>query len=211
MSRGFPAGSSRRRSGSSKTVIQESLSSLRGRDNMREGFQIRDKEAFPPFRGDIRITLRDKQGREEVVSMPNIVVQTASVLIARLMKNNLEPGLHGAQYLALGTGNPAWDPMAPPPATVEQTRLENEIIRKAFTEVDFIDSEGNVSVAPTNIIDLVAIFGEGEAVAPLVEMGVVGGEATMTPFSGTLINYRTFRVINKPATATMTIVWRFTF
>jgi len=45
----------------------------------------------------------------------------------------------------------------------------------------------------------------------LMEMGLVGGDASLAPNTGTLINYRTFAVINKPNTATLTITWRLTF
>lgn len=139
----------------------------------------------------------------------NVITNAASVLLARLIKDNSDP-ISGAFGLAVGLGNNGWDLLNPPPATSSQTQLENELFRKQFQVVNFI-SAGVVVGTPTNVIDLTTFYVESEAVGALMEMGLVGGDATLSPNTGTLINYRTFPVINKPNTATLTITWRLTF
>jgi hypothetical protein len=170
-----------------------------------------DAVGLRPKEGVITFKLEHPDGTVEQFVRCNLIVKTASILVARLVKNNLEPGLKGITYLAVGQGDPAWDPMNPPAATADQETLENEIARKAFSAVDFIDDDGNVSGSPTSIVDFTTVFGPGEAAAPWVEQGLVGGVVTSAPYSGTLVNYATFPVINKPAASTMTVVWRLTF
>jgi hypothetical protein len=38
-----------------------------------------------------------------------------------------------------------------------------------------------------------------------------GNDSLFSPDGGTMVNYKTFAVINKPATAELTIIWRLTF
>lgn len=160
--------------------------------------------------GHLFAELRYNDGRVEKRDLgKNIITNAASVLLARLVKDNTEPA-HGAFGLAVGLGDNGWNLLSPPPATASQTQLENELFRKQFQSVNFI-SGGVVVGYPTNVIDLTTFFVESEAVGALMEMGLVGGDATLAPNTGTLINYRTFPVINKPNTATLTITWRLTF
>lgn len=160
--------------------------------------------------GHLIATLQHNNGHVEVRDLgKNIITNSASVLLARLIKNNMEPA-HGAYGLAVGTGNIGWNPLNPPAATANQVQLENELFRKTFLSVNFMN--GNViSPTPTNVLDLTTFFSEPEAVGGLVEMGIVGGDATLTANTGTLINYRTFPVISKPNTASLTITWRLSF
>jgi len=158
----------------------------------------------------------------------NLIVKDMSILLARLVKDNQEPP-QGAYVLAVGTGDTGWDPMNPPAATDEQRALENEIERKTFADTQFIDSGGSPVAYPTKIVDFITTFSESEAVGPLVEMGLLGGNIStnlsiknpvpagayddtvdLTSYE-TMLNYLTFPVINKPATATLTWVWRLTF
>jgi len=171
------------------------------------GYQSRFK-----IHGDISIVLKERDGTVlEERSFPNIIVDVASILVARLFKDNSEPA-NGAFALALGTGNPAWDPFSPPAATTTQTTLEAEVIRKQFASINFIDTLGAVSATPTNVVDFTTFFSESEAAdTPLLEMGLFGGDATLAPNTGTMINFRTFKVINKSSTSTLTITWRLTF
>jgi hypothetical protein len=175
------------------------------------GFGMREVEkARFGLEGHLFAELKYDDGRTEHRDLgKNIITNAASVLLARLMKDNTEPA-HGAFGLAVGLGGGGWDVLNPPPATAAQTQLSNELTRKTFQSVNFI-SGLNISATPTNVIDLTTFFNESEAVGSLLEMGLVGGDATLTPNTGTLINYRTFPVINKPNTATLTITWRLTF
>jgi hypothetical protein len=142
----------------------------------------------------------------------NIIVNLASILIARLLKDNNEPTA-GISYLAVGTGAVGWNLQNPPQPTVTQTMLYSEIARKAFTteDVNFIDPEtGDPTTVPTGVVDFSMTFAETEAVGPLVEMGLFGGDASELKDSGTEVNYRTFPVINKTSSMVMTITFRIT-
>lgn len=184
------------------------------------------------IRGDVFITMRDGQTGEvqDHREHRNLIVLDASILIARLVKNNQEPPF-GAFVLAMGTGNVGWNPMAPPAATNSQRSLWSEIARKTFALTEFIDGGGIPVGYPTHVVDFTTTFAEAEAVGPLDEMGLLGGNIStnlairnpVLPPNGpydptvdlttreTMINYLTFPVINKPPTSTLTIVWRLTF
>ena len=184
------------------------------------------------IRGDVYISMHDgKTGElQEYRELLNLVVLDASILIARLMKNNVEPPF-GIYALAVGTGNVGWNPMSPPAATNTQRSLWSEIARKTFAVTQFINSGGLPVAIPTNVVDFTTTFAESEAVGALDEMGLIGGNVStnlsvrnpVLPPNGaydptvdltqydTLVNYLTFAVINKPATSTLTIVWRLSF
>lgn len=184
------------------------------------------------IRGDVFLYLHDGVTGELLESREhrNLVVKDASILIARLMKDNAEPP-HGVFALAVGTGDTGWNLQAPPAPTDTQRALYSEISRKTFSSTSFIDAGGLPTSIPTNVVDFECTFVEAEAVGPLVEMGLVGGNINtnlsiknpVSPPNGaynatvdlttrdTLVNYLTFLVINKPATSKFTIVWRLTF
>ncbi|MFA5053941.1 MAG: hypothetical protein WC565_07770 [Parcubacteria group bacterium] len=178
------------------------------------------------IRGDVFITM----GTGERHEFRNLVVRDASILIARLMKSNSEPPF-GAFCLAVGTGDVGWNPLAPPAATVTQRSLYSEIGRKTFAQTQFIDAGGIPTAIPTNVVDFTTTFSESEAVGPLCEMGLIGGNVStnlsirnpVLPPNGpydplvdlttkeTLLNYLTFPCVSKAPTSTMTITWRLTF
>ena len=184
-------------------------------------------------RGDVFITIRDgKTGKiQSKREFRNLVVRDASILIARLVKDNHEIGLNGAFVLAVGTGDSGWNPMAPPAPTSTQRALFHELTRKVFTSTNFVDSLGNPVSIPTNVVDFVTTFTESEAVGPLVEMGLIGGNISpnmsvknpVSPSNGpydptidlttreTMLNMFTFKVENKPDTSTMSVIWRLSF
>lgn len=184
------------------------------------------------IRGDVFLTMRDGKTGEilEQREKRNLIVKDASILIARLVKDNAEPP-KAAFCLAVGTGDVGWNPMSPPAPTDTQRALYSELTRKTFTSSTFVDGGGSPTAVPTNVVDFTTTFTESEAVGPLVEMGILGGNIStnlavrnpVTPSNGayspavdlttreTMINYLTFSVINKPATATFSITWRLTF
>lgn len=200
---------------------------------------IRHAESFGPipYSGEIFWELRDGKTGELQASgrQKNIVTLDASILIARLMKSppipNLSEPKFGVFALALGTGNISWDPMNPPSATNTQRSLYNELARKQISSASFVDEDGALSGIPTHIVDFTTTFSEAEAVGPLTEMGLIGGDVDtnmaitnpILPPNGIydptvdvvgkdmLVNYLTFQVINKPATSTLTWTWRLTF
>lgn len=206
-----------------KSAFVASLNGKHHEDFKAGGYKIR---------GDVFFTLRDGQTGEVQLQREhrNIVTLDASILIARLMKDSQEPP-HGCFALAVGTGDVGWNPMAPPAPTNTQRSLYAELTRKVFANTQFIDSGGAPTAIPTNVVDFTTTYTESEAVGPLVEMGILGGNVNsnmaitnpVLPPNGTynpsvdltnfdtLVNYLTFPVVNKPATSTLTIVWRLTF
>jgi len=169
------------------------------------------------MKGEFFITLNHKDGRIEE-HYRNIIVDSASLLIARLLadgQTTLDPSgpAHGIRVLSVGTGDSAWDSSNPPEATATQVQLEAELARKRFANVNFVKTDGSGLPASTitNIVDFQTVFNESEAVGPIMELGMFGGDADeSTANSGTMINYRTIAVINKPNTATMSIIFRIT-
>jgi hypothetical protein len=184
----------------------------------------------PKIKGEVFITMVDAATGVVQERRHNLVVLDASILIARLMKDNAEPP-NGCFCLAMGTGDVGWNPMSPPAPTNTQRSLWSELARKTFAETQFVDSTGIPTAVPTNVVDFTTTFSESEAVGPIVEMGLLGGNVSsnlsirnpVLPPNGaydptvdlttkeTLVNYLSFPVINKPATSTLTIVWRLTF
>ena len=151
--------------------------------------------------------------------------------------NNYVPGVTtgeyescGLKYLAVGVGicvnstqiydevtNPVdiskWQLQNPPAETITTNQLYGELYRKEFTDWKFLDGSGNpTSNIATNILLLSTTFLENEAVGPLTEMGLFGGDsASLTRNTGHQFNYKTFRVWNKPDDARLSVVWKLTF
>jgi len=169
------------------------------------------------IKGEFFITLNHKDGRVEK-HYRNIIVDSASLLIARLLADGQTTSdptgpAHGIWCLAVGTGDAGWDSTNPPAATATQTKLEAELARKRFSNVNFVKTDGSGLPASqvTNIVDFQTVFNESEAVGPLMELAMFGGDADVNVAnSGTMVNYRTIAVINKPNTATMSIIFRIT-
>jgi hypothetical protein len=175
----------------------------------------------------------------------NLIVDKASVLMACRLSPGSHTGtqdsgadtgtflLDGLQFLGVGVGilknptlpydritNPVdtsqWDLQNPPTETLDTIKLRGEIFRKEFTSWTFVDVTGNDAAVPTNVLKLVTTFYETEAVGPLTEMGLFGGNANdwnngAGKDSGYMFNYKTFPVWNKPADARLTITWKLTF
>lgn len=174
---------------------------------------LREKENISLPRGYLFIKAYDMALDGKLVynyEEHNIIVNTASILIARLLKNNTEPQ-NGISYLAIGSGSGEWDLFDPPAPTTSQINLENEFYRKAIDVSTFIHPEtGEPTSAHTNIVDYAVTLGEGEAVGPIVELSLFGGDATSEINTGTMINWRTFPVVNKTSTMSVTIIFRIT-
>lgn len=168
------------------------------------------EEEQPGLKGELFV--RAYEGGELVREYrhSNIIVNTASILIARLLKDSSEPAA-GISYLAVGSGNASWDMFDPPAPTTSQTLLENEYFRKQIDMSTFVHPDtGEPTTTRTNIVDYVVTFGEAEGVGPMVELALFGGDATSERNTGTMINWRTIPVINKTATMALTIIFRIT-
>lgn len=152
---------------------------------------------------------------EDVLLGKNIVTLGASILLARLMKSNTDPA-YGLFALAIGSGDPSWDPRNPPAPLNSRAVLVSEIARKQFSATTFIQpvpagSTPYPTLTPTNILDLTTVYGPGDAEGYWMEMGLVGGDASLAANSGTLVTYKTFGMVTKPAGSTYTVTYRLTF
>ncbi len=201
------------------------------------GLLMRAEDRKAPYSGEVFWQVRDAATGElqSEGHRKNIVTRDASILVARLMKsppvpNTSEPRF-GCYALAVGTGDVGWDLQNPPVATDTQRSLYNEISRKQMQVSEFIDGDGGVSGIPTRVVDFTTTFSESEAVGPLVEMGILGGDVDtnlsirnpILPPNGVyddsvdvtgkdmLVNYISYPVINKPATSTLSWTWRLSF
>lgn len=209
----------------------ERMKSLNGRKSSLFHPTFQENAGKIVLQGEIFFTLTDSQTGKilDKRNKKNLIVLDASILVARLLANNTEPP-HGLFVLAVGTGDSGWDPMNPPAPTNTQRALYAEITRKTFETVQFVDPLGVPVAYPTKTVDYTTTFTESEAVGPLVEMGIIGGNISTNmnvknPYSPpngpydptvdlttyeTLFNYNTFAVVNKPPTATFTVTWRIT-
>lgn len=160
--------------------------------------------------GHLTLTAYDRDGNNVYrYETPNVIVDGASTLIARLLKE-AGTSVKGIEYLAVGVGDAAWNLQMPPSPTPDRTRLYKEIARKRVSYSQYVNpTTGQPSEDPTNIVDYVFTFNEGEAVGPLVECGMFGN-ATSDLNSGILVNYRTFPVLNKTEEMSFSIVFRIT-
>jgi hypothetical protein len=200
----------------------------------RAALQNKAQDTYPTrgIRGDVKMVMRNcfTGSVEHQWERKNLVVSDASILVARVMRDPAEPP-HGIFALAIGTGDTGWNVLNPPAATVTQRSLYGELTRKVFSAKDFIGAGGTPVGYPTNVVDFTTTFTESEAVGPLCEMGLIGGNIStnmavrnpVLPPNGTydptvnltqyetLVNYLTFNVISKPATSILSVTWRITF
>jgi hypothetical protein len=162
------------------------------------------------LKGELFLFLKQDGKIIKTIHQSNIIVNTASILIARLLKDNTEPNA-GISFLGVGSGNEMWDPFDPPAPTTSQTLLENEFFRKNISTSTFVDPQtAEPTTNHTNIVDYATTFSEAEAVGPIMELSLFGGEASSTIDTGTMVNWRTFPVINKTNAMTLTIIFRIT-
>ena len=140
----------------------------------------------------------------------NVIVFDASLLIAQLCKGEDVPGF---THLAVGIGQPEWDKFDPPAETPDVSRLASEVARVEADDIYFVkeDGSGAPSETRTRIVDFLFTFTEPLANAPLVEQGVFGGTGASLTNGGTMVNYRTHSVWNKPVGSRLSLLWRFTF
>jgi len=155
----------------------------------------------------------------------NLITHDAGILAAILLKDP-SSRTNGINMLAVGTGatGALLSPDAPDKA---QRKLNAEIARKAFSSVVYRDTDGAAVSYPTNIVDYTVSFGEGEAVGPLNEMGLLSTISSNVavknhnpdtyPTRDTtvdltnydiLANYLTHGVVTIAATARFGVTWR---
>lgn len=211
---------------------------MRRNDNVhrpKQGFKLGasfhfDESRILGARGQFLIELRDSRTGEllHYEEKDNLITRDGGVLAAMLFAAG-STGTSGLTMLGVGTGatGPLLNPDVPDP---RQRHLNAEIARKSFSSVTFRTTTGAVSSVPTNVVDFTTIFGEGEAVGPLNEMGLMRtislNPLVMNPVPSVfpaydptidltvydvMVNYLTFSVVTKPSTSVLTITWRLSF
>ena len=128
---------------------------------------------------------------------PNVVCDIAGTLFAALVKG--EAGYGGIQYVLAGQGAAGWQDDAIPAASATQTQLAREIGRVA-AQVSYRTEVNLPSVAVTNRILVLGVFGPADANGAWREWGIVGGNATTHPNTGILVDYQTHPIITKTNT-----------
>ncbi len=206
---------------------------------VRQGFKmscnlgVYQEEPTARMKGKFLFEMRDAKSGTllEYWEKENIITLDAGILMARLLKDstNPNPGAHnGILMLAVGTGATG-NLLSPDAPQAGQRRLNAEIARKAFVSTQFRNQSGVAVAYPTNVVDYTTTFGESEAVGPLNEMSLLSPASTNplvtnpimngpSDYDPTLdvtgfdlgVNYLTFSVVSKPATAILTVTWRLT-
>lgn len=192
------------------TIFKEKSKNLKAGISM--GSAIRAEEETKGLHGRFFVKCYEAGSLVHEYVSDNVIVNTASILVASLLKD--ASVTKGISFLAVGTGGTNWSLQNPPAPTTAQTKLEAELFRKAINlsgnESTYVDPvTGEPTTTPTNVVDFAVTFTEAEAVGPLVEMALFGGDASLTK-TGIMVNYRTFPVINKTASMSMSIIFRIT-
>lgn len=153
---------------------------------------------------------RSQMVAEKEFHLKNLIVDMASVFIAKRMRPGATWGA-GITHLELGTGVGTGTTQAPQPESLAQKKLRTALARKAIGAWTYIDTSGNPTASETNVMEFTVTFTETEANGAIVEMGLFGGDATITLNTGYMFNYKVFPVWNKSNGMQLSITWRITF
>lgn len=210
-------------------IFKERVRTVQGSAGVKIGMELLYEENFVSAlkKGAVIIEMWDGPTGERLhySEVTNLIVLDAGLVAAALFKGDLTSGI---SMLAMGTGATG-NLLSPDAPQVGQRMLNNEIARKAFSSTTYRTAEGVAVSYRTNIVDYTTTFGEGEAVGTLNEMALMvpysTNPATKNPLDNgpsnydasidvegfdLIVNYLTFAVISKPATAVVQITWRLT-
>ena len=200
----------------------------RTRQAVKMGMGLEFPETGIKPKGTFIFEMKDAQTGEVLAffEKPNIITRDAGLVAAAHFKGELSGGI---KMLAIGTGATG-NLLSPDAPQDTQRKLNNEVTRKAFSSTTYRTAEGVAVSYRTNIVDFTTTFGESEAVGALNEMGLLlpfsnnpntrnpinNGPTNYDPSIDTtgldlMVNYLTFAVVSKPATAVLAITWRLTF
>ena len=122
----------------------------------------------------------------------NLVVRSCNVLLATLMKRH--EGMQGILHLAVGEGEDKWDGSRPRPQ-LTTTQLAKEVARQALgmDQIVYLDNAYEPTENPSKRLQVTAelraedINRNGNST--LREFALFGGDATIEPGSGFMINH----------------------
>lgn len=204
----------------------EKMKRTRQAVKMGMGFQYSEVGRAP--KGTFILEMTDAKTGERLAyfEKANTITRDAGLAAAAFFKGELPGGL---KMLAIGTGATG-NLLSPDAPQDTQRRLNQEIQRKAFSSTTYRTAEGVAVSYRTNIVDFTTTYGESEAVGALNEMGllvpyssnpdtqnpIMNGPTNYDPSIDTtgldlLVNYLSFSVVSKPATAVLAITWRLSF
>lgn len=114
------------------------------------------------------------------------------------LSSALMADVQGHMYLAIGSGEPAWD-AAPPTYQRDTTHLVNEFARKAISaeNMSYLNEAGDETDTPSARLRIKTIFLETEGIGTLRECGLFDDTASAVPGSGTLLSYFIHQRIEK--------------
>jgi hypothetical protein len=117
------------------------------------------------------------------------------IQLSALIKS--EPLGGGSLYLAIGTGEAAWD-STPPLLRRDRTALTAEVARKIVSPEDilYISGTGEVSAQPTSRLRVQATFLAGEGRGTLRECGLLMGEESNAVLLAYFIHPRVEKLVD---------------
>lgn len=134
-------------------------------------------------RGAVGGRWRSKDGSSRLFPWAsNLICFSGLDLVGALLCNR--PGTRGLTYLAIGSGDPAWDD-APPAPDRTRTSLTTEVAR-----VPLVPGENLVYDKTAGAVRVRVTIGPGPFAQPLRELGLFGGDASPRPGSGILFNHK---------------------
>ena len=139
------------------------------------------------MRGDVTITLRDKDGNViDVREIKNTIVDAGYDFICDVIGNTTQP--NDMAWTGIGTGTTV--------VLGANTTLDTEVIRVANV---YAHSAG------TKIFTHTADYAAGTGTGPITESGLLNAASL-----GTMLNRVVFDVINKGTSDTLQVVWTIT-
>jgi hypothetical protein len=96
---------------------------------------------------------------------PNLIVLRCRELLAAFMKGDGTESPLGIQSLKLGRGDPAWDnvpPPKPPETSIQLVDGTPFVIPKNSLTLQYLSGNNELSSAPTNRLEIVAVLGPGQ-------------------------------------------------
>lgn len=170
---------------------------------------MEDKNFQNKSKGEFRDVIRYADGRVETTEWSsNVIVNDVNKAIAYALAQK-----GGATYWAVGKGEDHWDNTTPPSPQPTDTRLTGEIGRKQIlpSNITFLDSRGEPSSTPTNVLLIKVTFTSSDCNGAWREFAIVGGNATSSINTGILINHKTHKLITKDSNMEIERQMKFTF
>ncbi len=158
--------------------------------------------------------LTDSHGRVQRGWRSNLIVQDCNLLLAALMKNEIN--MQGILYLAIGEGEDDWDSSRPAPL-ITTTKLAKEVARLEITknQVVYLDNLEKPVETISNRLEITIKFRGEDFISngfqTVREFGLFGGDATGEQNSGFIINYVIHPRIDLTSDLTFTRKLRLTF